>query len=558
MKLWKNIKKHIKRYWAPTAIVGFFGLSVTGQMWQNKKIEAQKEKMRLEQIKQDSLNAEMSKIKSPVLKIIYQNDTLETSGSALYLYYAGKITRYFVEKDNRYKLQLPYLAHEEWHHHNHDAGFRYKYYYTPTDYYKLCMHNEISANMAAILTARYEYLAAPTKAKKREIVNRYKNTYMKFYFEKVAKGQIKPESKDPKDIEKERALIANGTLNMWLEKFAAHYRPSFLAMLQTYVGNVGLVSDSKKNYRYIMNHMYTIGGVNFSEYFKKDIELKEDKVLLAEQLPKIRFMKAGGVEIMNIVNQNYRLMEQVGMDKQTEIFQNLLISSQLKYMLRNKTADELVANPQLVNLCYRKIMNKVYTDNSFSEVAKAFPLLSINRMNLTVKDANFVSTAKQMYQYQGVDLTAMITDFSPNNVPVKTTTDQFFENSQTDGFAYLFPQMSAQMEKSLQTKRWAKHPTPAEPKPKTKPRVSEPMYVRLPNLREPILLHATPQDEAQIFAALREFEAIPPVFKNCDTKAQEQYLKEHEHYMDSLRNFQATGSFDIKQFVKRDSRTSNK
>lgn len=555
MDLWKNVKKFFRRYWAPVAVSGVSVLGMFGGLWHNRRIEAQKEKMRLEQIRLDSIKeASIPKIQHPVLNIQYQNDTLETSGTALYLYYAGKITRYYVENDNRYKLQLPYLAHEEWHHHNHDAGFRYKYYYTPTDYYKLCMHNEISANMAAILTARYEYLAAPTKAKKREIVNRYKNTYMKFYFEKVARGQIKPESKNPQDIEKERKLIANGTLNMWLDKFAAHYRPSFLTMLQTYVGNVGLVSNSKKNYKHILNHMYTIGGVNFAEYFRKDIELKEDKVLLAEQLPKIRFMKAGGVEIMNIVNQNYRLMEQVGMDKQTEIFQNLLISSQLKYMLRSKTPEELISNPQLVNLCYRKIMNKVYTDNSFSEVAKNFPLLSINRPQLRVKDANFESTTKQMFQYQGLDLTAMITDFSPNNVPVKTATDPYFENGITEGFTYLFPQMSAKMEKSLQKKQTPK-PIPTAPKPKTKPRVSEIMYVNLPNLREPILLHATPEDEAQIFAAMRDFESLPPVFKNCDTKAQEQYLKEHEHYIDSLRHFQATGSVNIKQFVKKNSRT---
>lgn len=369
---------------------------------------------------------------------------------------------------------------------------------------------------------------------------------MKFYFEKVAKGQIKPESKDPKDIEKERTLIANGTLNMWLEKFTAHYRPSFHGMLQTYVNNIGLVSDSKKNYKYILNHMYTIGGVNFAQYFKKDIELKEDKVLLAEQLPKINFMKPGGVEIMNIVNQNYQIMEQVGLDKQTEIYQNLLISSQLKYMLRNKTTEELITNPQLVNLCYRKVMNKVYTDNSFSKAVTSFPLFSLNRSNLMINDANFEKAARQLYQYKGMDLTTMISDFSPYDVPIKTSLDSSFENSTNNGLLYLFPHMSAKMEKSLEKKQPTKTET-APVKPQTKPHISEVMHINLPNLREPLLLHATPEDEAKIFASLREFEAIPAVFKECDTKAQQKYLQEHKEYADSLRRFQATGTMQVRQ-----------
>lgn len=555
MKLPENIKKFIKRYLAPTAIIGSFGFGIYGYYSHLEKQKITKEKARIEKLQQDSIKkATQTKIQYPVLNIAYRNDTLENSGTALYLYYAGKITRYYVEHDDRYKLQLPYLAHEEWHHHNTESGFRYKYYYSPVDYYKLCMHNEISANIAAILTARYEYLAAPNKKEKQKIINRYKNTYMKFYFSEVAKGNIKPESKLQEDIIRERHLIANGTLNMWMNKFSGHYRSSFYAMLQTYVKNIGLVPNHKKNYEHILNYMYTIGGVNFADYFEKDITLKEDKVLIAEQLPKIRFMKAGNIDIMNIVNQNYHLMQQVGIDKQTEIFENLLISSQLKYMLRHKTEEEIKENPQLVNLCYRKIMNKVYTDRSFTKVVASYPLLSINRSHLKIKDTDFESIARQMYQFKGMDLTTMITDFSANNVPIHTKFEQGFENNKTKGLFYLFPQMSAQLEKILEPKQSPKL-SPLEPKKETKTRVSEIMRINLPNLREPILLHATPQDEELIFAKLREFEQIPDVFKCCNTAAQRNYLKKHKEYIDSLKNFQSTGSIDISPMIKNKIRT---
>ena len=67
-------------------------------------------------------------------------------------------------------------------------------------------------------------------------------------------------------------------------------------MLQRYVGRLGLVENSKKNYRHILNYMYTIGGVNFAQYFDEDIYPKDDKVRLAEQLRTIKSLRSGGLE----------------------------------------------------------------------------------------------------------------------------------------------------------------------------------------------------------------------------------------------------------------------
>ena len=548
----------MRRYWAPTAVVGFIGISGFGSMnlMQRQKAQKEKEKERREQlVKKTTRSSYIPRIKNPVLNIQYQTDTLERVIPTLLFYSAGKITRYYVENNNSYRMQLPYFAHEEWHHRNDELRYRIGYYFTPTEYYKLCMHDEISANIAAVLTARYEYLAAPNRTEKRKVINRYKNTYLKFYFDGVAKGKIKPESRVSQDREKEYKFIANGTMKMWMKKYSRHYAPTTWRMLQRYVGRFGLVADSKKTYQMMLNNMYTIGGVNFAKYLDNDIPLKEDKVLLAEQLPKIKFMKTGGVEILDIVNQNYPLMAEVGMDKQVEIYQNLLMSSQLKYLLRNKTAEELAANPQLVNLCFRKVMNAAFGDPTFKEAVTNFPIFSETRCNLNLQDRNFAETVRKMYTFRGMDLTTMIADFSPDKVPVRTSFDNMFENMYREDFLLeniIYPKLAAQLEKSEHPiKKEDKRPfSPKPEKPVMRPRRSESMRINLPNLREPILLYASPDDESRIFECIREFDGIPQVFKNCNTLAQQRYLKEHKEYIDTLKHFQTTGSIDIGRFAK--------
>lgn len=380
---------------------------------------------------------------------------------------------------------------------------------------------------------------------------------MKFYFDEIAKGRIKPGSKKVADIEKERKLLANGTMKMWMNTYSRSYTPSIYRMLQRYIIRAGLVADGKNGYQKVLNQMYTIGGVNFANYFEHDIEMKEDKVLIAEQLPKINFMKAGGVEIMNIVNQNYPLLQEVGVEKQTEIFQNLLISSQLKYLLRNKTAEELQENPQLINLCFRKVLNSAYNDPSFQKVVENFPIINEHRGNLLLKDYNFDETTRKMYMFKGVDLTEAISDFSPKKVPVKSVFEQGFEkNYYNDIWAefFLYPKIKVQLQKSTLQPPKNNNSSVLPPSQYARPRRSGVMHVNIPNFREPILLNNTPEVNDIIFASLREFEAIPQVFKNCDTPAQQKYLREHREYLDSLKNFQATGSVNIKQFVKNKAR----
>ena len=102
-------------------------------------------------------------IKNPYVDVAYLTDTLEKPGTALLVNQHGKITRNYVENNNLYRLDLALFVHEWWHSQNHALFYEYKYM-TPHEYYKICMHNEITANLAALLTVRLEYMVADNKA----------------------------------------------------------------------------------------------------------------------------------------------------------------------------------------------------------------------------------------------------------------------------------------------------------------------------------------------------------------------------------------------------------
>lgn len=554
MKLWSNLKTYFKKHLTPL-IIGMLGVGITGGAVYVNNLQSKKVKPRQEKVSKDSIKSAVPVIKSPLLRVRYNTDTLDHAISTLLFYSVGKITRYYVENNNGYRMQLPYFAHEEWHRHNDESKYRTRYAFTPLEYFRLCMHDEISANMAAVLTARYEYLAAPTKEEKNKIINRYKNSYMKFYFDELAAGKIKPESLNPFDIEREHSLIANGTMKMWMKTYFGHYAPTMYRMLQRYIGRAGLINKSGKNYQKILNHMYNIGGVNFAEYFNHDIEIKDTKVLLTEQLPKIRFMRSGGADIMNIVTQNYSLMTSVGAEKQTEALQHLLISSQLKYMLRNKTKEELQQNPQLVNLCFRKVINSAYSDKSFKNMVEAFPIFNTDCINLHIKDANFVENIHKMFMFRELDLTTMIADFSVEKVPIKSMYNSrniIADNIKHEDFVmefFLYPQLAARLEKTSYVPL-INTPLLAPQTPNKRSRMSPELYINVPNLREPILLSASPNDKAVIYAALRAFDAVPDVFKGCNLAAQKKYLAEHKEYQDSLKLLHTTGSVNIAAFMK--------
>jgi hypothetical protein len=315
---------------------------------------------------------------------------------------------------------------------------------------------------------------------------------------------------------------------MWMRKFSGTYSSRTYRMLQRYVGRYGLVEDSRKNYNFVLNYMYTIGGVNFAKYMKKDIDTTDNKVKLAEQLRKVKSMRKGGLDIMNYVNKSYDLMKNVSFENARNAFQNLLISAQLKYTLHNKTPEELQQNPQLVNLCFVKIMNKVRADKSFEKVVMQYPLIADGRANLNYVEGADDKIIRQMYEFKGVDLRSLIASYEQEAMPISVhKRKKTFENYAVD---YISATSLEDLDEPTSTEPLVKENTENATETQQK-HISKVMRLSIPNFREPILTAASDKDYLKILQCVRDFEQMPQVLKGCNTEAQRKYLAEHPEAM---------------------------
>lgn len=463
------------------------------------------------------------KVNGAVRQIRYLTDTLEHRGRTLLYYSNDKITRNYVEKDNLYAMRLYLFSHEDWHAHNDEIKWRFKYRYTPFEYYKLCMHDEISANIAALLTLRYQYMAS---ADKKEFLERYQDSIFGFYFRELKSGKIKPESNNPKDREKEYALIAKGMQEAWMKRSARGYMPTIYGMMQRYVERQGLVKDSRKSYNHVRHHMYNIGGVDFLQYMEHDIVPSDERVFLADGLRNVKSLSKGGLEIMDNVNNGYPLLQNVSIDKQSEAFQHLLIAAKLKYELRKRSAEELEANPQIIDMYYRQIFSKFMNDKTYGQYVSSFPIVneksSFARVN---SDKEYADIISKIYMFKGVDLSKSVDGFDTECVPIKN--EEFKNFSFKHGTYYWIQPMEAKIE--FDSKWVKKYRGPVittdnkEKKKSCKKRISDWQYIAAPNYRQPILTSATKEDNEQIFKAIEKFDSIPQVLKECDTGAQNRY-----------------------------------
>ena len=163
------------------------------------------------------------------------------------------------------------LTHEQKHRDNTLKGM-HAWPVSPEQAYKLEMHNEISANIAELLSLRQKYLETGDIS-----VFDDKGTCFHFYKNAILSGEIKPNSPYKEDFDKEMSLIVNGTSKMWQETFAPN------SYVKDGVSNG--VSHGDINGKYAKYHdqnyengkkiAYTIGGVDFTKYMDKDVEIPE-------------------------------------------------------------------------------------------------------------------------------------------------------------------------------------------------------------------------------------------------------------------------------------------
>lgn len=206
----------------------------------------------------------------------FQVDTLshKTGTNGYFTQHARSITLNYDEKNDDFNLWSKRgitLQHEQKHRDNYNQGM-YEYALSPEQAYKIEMHDEISANMAGLFEVREEYLQTGDMS----VFDKKGRERYGYYADAVKKGEINPFSNKKEDFDKEMALIANGTRDMWMRDFANIYVDYGVNDAKYYGEKDGKhAAYYDQNYERARKIAYTIGGVDFTQYMDKDVEIPE-------------------------------------------------------------------------------------------------------------------------------------------------------------------------------------------------------------------------------------------------------------------------------------------
>lgn len=177
------------------------------------------------------------------------------------------------------------MVHEAQHNINYKNGL-YKYPMSPENVYKTNMYDEISATTASLLSLRQKYLETGD-------ISVFDAQGGRFYYYKnaVISGEITPGSNKQEDFDKEMKLIANGTQEMWQKKIAPNYAGQNFAYARDYSDKYAeYYKYDDENYQRSKKIAMNIGGVDFSQYLEKDVEIpSEGKFLLDNSMDTIAY-----------------------------------------------------------------------------------------------------------------------------------------------------------------------------------------------------------------------------------------------------------------------------
>ena len=238
------------------------------------------------------------------INVTYQVDTLKGKDSVRAYYKPSDNTitsNYYTDnsgRDNAYNQSKAIITHEAQHQSNASKGL-YDYYVSPKQAYKLQMYNEISANIASIISLRTDYLKyleAKKQGKADEMVNPIlpkmkknkegkrvlvESPIIADYKLAVLKEEIKPGSDNPEDFDKEMSFIINETQKNWEDMYAKSYNEQCLHSAIYRSDIRGLFSaHHNTNYEKAKKAALTIGGIDFTKYQEKEVKIPEKATLI--------------------------------------------------------------------------------------------------------------------------------------------------------------------------------------------------------------------------------------------------------------------------------------
>lgn len=464
-------------------------------------------------------------VKNPVGNSTYVVDTLDVPKGGTLLFCSGKsIVRYFVENNDSYRMRLYLFVHEQKHKDNFLKGLR-SVKVSPLQYAKICMHDEISANIAALLTLRYEYLTAEDKE---SVIKKYENSEYDYYFRALKAKKIFPEKTDSASRDAEWSFIMNETRDMWMRRYAPVYQPSIWRMVERYTRRMGEPISTKKQNKYYQKGLkiaYNIGGVDFSKYMDKDIEPQDKNFSLLDQAVSLKIFKNEQDWYFNAVQKHIDDLKKEGVPITYDLVSQIYFAEGVKSVLSGISAEEIEKKPEVVGVYYNKISNTLSRQEDFSNLIWANVFFDYDRFILNKKRSSSLSKKiyKKIYAFKGVDLSQMI-----SNLPKDIYNPSIWEQGDFDMRSReLAVQAFVDYELDKMRQNTKKVPSTAlDKRPQEgKSRKSENQVVALPDFTQPILIASTPEDMLEIKKCIDDFYSIPYVMRHCNIEAQKKFLK---------------------------------
>ena len=252
----------------------------------NKQVTNTKKQTEQPKNNQQNKHQKNNTAKQPV-KTTKQQDENSSSLNILAYFnpHNNTMTVNYDKETGKEKKSEDVIVHEAQHNINYKNGL-YKYPMSPENVYKTNMYDEISATTASLLSLRQKYLETGD-------ISVFDAQGGRFYYYKnaVISGEITPGSNKQEDFDKEMKLIANGTQEMWQKKIAPNYAGQNFAYARDYSDKYAeYYKYDDENYQRSKKIAMNIGGVDFSQYLEKDVEIpSEGKFLLNNSMDTIAY-----------------------------------------------------------------------------------------------------------------------------------------------------------------------------------------------------------------------------------------------------------------------------
>lgn len=361
----------------------------------------------------------------------YQNDTIKVNyqnynTEAYFEPSTGRLVNNIKGEKSETQTRLV-MAHEAKHASNAKIG-------TPDvsaeQFYKLRVLDEVSAHLTMTLAWRDEYLKSDNK---QALLNAKYDGIPLEYKEAIAEGQINPESKDPKDFDKEMELLARTHFKDLAEYNRSFhtYEDNFTAHTRGYMNTTGRdFEENDAEYERFAKHYMTISGIDFRKYLDKDYE---SEIYIPPSIQDAGQEMASGRDAdaaQIVAGGNLVYDGKISLEQYHLLLQHKQIADNIKYNIRDSEKAALVAGSRDYDETistrhdiFKKIdsYRGMYGQNSMDQHIKNGLDLALDRAtgDEPANDAEFERRLKEIYTLEGtdVDLREHISGFDVTDVP---------------------------------------------------------------------------------------------------------------------------------------------